>query len=134
GQPGAQGRGEGLGQDGEHDVEVDVEVDGGGQRVGAERADDLGEPLFDGHPAGVPGDEVPGGDLVVVGDDDGGVVPAQAGDDELADGGGVAGELDGGVLVHAGPVVRAGPVQGDGGEARRGQAGDVGAQRPGPHP
>ena len=53
------------------------------------------------------------GGVVVVGDDHGGGVAAQAGDDELADGAGVAGQGDGGVLVDAGPVVRAGPVQGD---------------------
>jgi hypothetical protein len=37
-----------LGQHAEHDVEVDVEVDRGGQRVGVEGLDDLGEALFDG--------------------------------------------------------------------------------------
>ena len=73
GQPGAQRGGQGLGEDGEHDVEVDVEVDGGGQGVGAECADDLGEPLLDGHPAGVLGDEGAGVHRGVVGDDDGGL-------------------------------------------------------------
>ena len=49
---------------------------------------------------------------MLVGDDHGGGVAAEAGDDELADGAGVAGQLDGLVLVHPGLVVRAGPVQG----------------------
>ncbi len=44
-----KGGGESLGQD----AEDDVEVDGAGQGVGEECLDDLGEPLLDGHPAGV---------------------------------------------------------------------------------
>jgi hypothetical protein len=83
-----------LGQDGEHDVEVDVEVDGVGQGVGAEGADDLGQVLFDGHAAGVVADQGLVAGLVVVGDDDGGLVVAQAGDDQLADGAGVVRECD----------------------------------------
>ena len=54
-----------------------------------------------------------------------GCVAAQAGDDELADGAGVAGQLHRGVLVHFRLVVRAGPVQGDRGEVLAGQAADV---------
>ncbi len=51
-------RGEqGLGQDAQHDVEVGVEVDGGGQGVGAEGLDDLGQALLDGHAAGVLADQ-----------------------------------------------------------------------------
>jgi len=57
---------QGLGQDGEHDVEVDVEVDGAGEGVGAEGADDLGEALLDGRPAGGASDELPGRGVVVV--------------------------------------------------------------------
>ena len=105
GQAEPEGGGEGLGQDAQGDVEVDVEVDGGGQGVGAERLDDLGEALLDGHPAGVVPDQRLGGDLLVVGDEDGGGLAAQAGDDELADGARVAGQLDSGVFVDLGPVV-----------------------------
>ena len=43
-----------------------------------------------------------GGGLVVVGDDDGGLVAAQPDDDQLADGAGVAGQGDGGVLAAVG--------------------------------
>ena len=50
-----------------------------------EGADDLGEALLDGHPAGVAGDELFGGGMGVVGDDDGGRVAAQSGEDELTD-------------------------------------------------
>jgi hypothetical protein len=75
GQPEPEGGGEGLGQD----AQDDVEVDGAGQGVGAECLDDLGEALLDGHPSGVSLDQGPGGDLVVVGDDDGGLIAAQAG-------------------------------------------------------
>jgi hypothetical protein len=42
------------------DVEVDVEADGGGQGVGPEGLDDLGEAQLDGHPAGVLADQRPG--------------------------------------------------------------------------
>ena len=73
-----KGGGEGLGQDEEDDVEVDVKVDGAGQGVGEECLDDLGEPLLDGHPAGVVRDKGLGGDLGVVGDDGGGLIAAQA--------------------------------------------------------
>src|SRR5450759_5966198 len=53
GQPRAERGDECLGEYAEHDVEVDVEVDGGGQGVGVEGLDDLGEALFDGHASGV---------------------------------------------------------------------------------
>src|SRR5215472_3466473 len=69
----------------------------------AERSDDLGQPQLDGHPPGIPGDQVPeGGGLLLVGDDHGGLVAAQAGDDQLADGAGVAGQAHGLVLVDFG--------------------------------
>jgi hypothetical protein len=58
GQAGPERGEEGLAEDGEH--VVDVKVDGGRERVGAEGADDLGEPLLDGHPPGVLADEVCG--------------------------------------------------------------------------
>src|ERR1035441_10030144 len=103
--------GEGPGQDAQDYVEVDVEVDGGGQGVGAERLDDLGEALPGGHPAAVLLDQGPGGDLVVVADDDGGGVAARAGDDQLADGARVAGEFHPGGLVHGGLVVASLPVR-----------------------
>ena len=74
------------------------------ERVGVERADDLGEALLDGHPAGVAGDQLAGGGLAVVGDDDGGGVAAQSGDDELPQVGAVVLQVHGG-FVHAGPVV-----------------------------
>ena len=45
-------------------------------------------------------DKCPGLELVVVGDEDGGLVPAQPGDDQLADRAGVAGQLHNGVLVQ----------------------------------
>ena len=92
GQAGAERGEQGLGEHAEHDVEVDVEVDGRGQGVGVEGADDLGEALLDGHPAGVVGDQGLVVQVVVVGDDDGGGVAAQAGDDELPHGAGVAGQ------------------------------------------
>ena len=46
-----------------------------------------------------------GGDLVAVGDDDRGVVAAQAGNGQLADGAGVAGQFHGGAFMDAGLVV-----------------------------
>jgi hypothetical protein len=85
GQARAQRGGEGLGEYGEHEVEVEVEVevDGRGQGVGVEGLDDLGEALFDGHPPGVAGDQGLDAGVGVVGDDHGGGVAAEAGDNEL---------------------------------------------------
>ena len=120
---------EGLGEHAEHDVEVDVEVDGGGQGVGVEGADDLGEALFDGHPPGVVADQGLDRQVVVVGDDHGGGVAAESGDDELPHGAGVVGQPDAGGLVHFRPVVLSGPVQGDGGEVVVGEGVDVSDQR-----
>jgi hypothetical protein len=62
---------------------------------------------------GVALDERLGGDVVVVRDDDGGLFAAEAGDDEVANGAGVGGQSDGSGLRDLGPVMRAGPVQGD---------------------
>ena len=76
GRPYPEGGGKGLGQDTQGDVKVNVEVDGAGQGVGAERLDDLGKALFDGHPAGVVLYERFGLDGGVVGDDNGGGVAA----------------------------------------------------------
>jgi hypothetical protein len=77
-----------VGEDGEDDVEVDVEGYGAGQGVEVERADRLGEALFDVHAAGVVLDDPAGGEVRdwadVVGDEDGGLVVAEAGDGELA--------------------------------------------------
>ena len=46
---------------------------------------DFGEALLDVHPPGVGADDLPGGELGAVGDQQGGLVVAQAGDGELAD-------------------------------------------------
>jgi hypothetical protein len=81
--------------------------------------------LFDRHPAGVLADQFLEAGVVFVGDDDRGGVPAEAGDDELADGAGVAGQRDGLVLVDFWLVVRAGPVQRDRPEVGWGEGVDV---------
>ena len=129
GQALAEGCGEGLGQDAQDDVEVDVEVHRGGQRVEAERADDLGEALFDGHPPRVVLDQRLDRLVGVVGDDDGGGVAAEAGDDQLADGAGVVGQLHTGHLVHLRGGVLAGAVQRDRGVRGGGDAADLFGQR-----
>src|SRR5262249_47656140 len=48
-------------------------------------------------------------------------------------GAGAAGQPGGGVFVHSGAAVRAGPVQGDGGELGGGQGGDLADQGRGTH-
>ena len=83
GEAAAEGGADGAGQDGQGDVEVDVERDGTGEGVDVEGADGLGEALFDVHPAGVSLDELFGAGDAVVGDDDGGGVAAEAGDDRV---------------------------------------------------
>jgi len=93
-----------------------------------EGPDDLGEALFDGHPARVAFDELLGAGVGVVGDDDGGRVATQPGDDELPQGAAVVLQVHGG-FVHAGPVVLAGPVQGDRLVVRRGEGVDVADER-----
>jgi hypothetical protein len=90
-----------------------------------EGTDDLGQALFDGHAVGVALDQGLGLGLVVVGDDDGGRVATQAGDDQLAHGAGVAGQLLGGGLVHLRPAEPAGPVQGHGLEVPAGEGVDL---------
>jgi hypothetical protein len=76
-----------------------------------EGPDGFGEALFDVHPAGVSLDELFRGGGPVVGDDDGGGVPAEAGDDELPDGAGVVRQGDG-FVDDAGSLVfcRRGPA------------------------
>jgi hypothetical protein len=88
-----------------------------------EAADGFGEALFDVHPAGVALDERFGGSVVVVGDQDGGLVVAQAADDQLPDGAGVAGQVGVEGLGDLGAAVLAGPVQGNGTPGGRGDPG-----------
>ena len=92
-----------------------------------ERSDDLGEALLDGHPACVASDEFFDAAVGVVGDDDGGGVAAQPGDDQLTHGGGVVRQA-GGRFVDSGPVVAPGAVQGDRLVVGRAQAVDVAQQ------
>src|SRR5262249_22277262 len=107
---------DGAGKHGQHDVEVDVERGGSSEGVQAEAADGLGEALFVVHTFGVALDEGLGGAVEVVGDQDGGVVVAQSGDGQLAHGGGVGRQADGGVVDDAHRAAgSAGPLQGDAG-------------------
>ncbi|MFE5709076.1 hypothetical protein [Rhodococcus koreensis] len=94
-----------------------------------EGLDDLGESLFDGHPSGVVLDQRLGGQVVVVGDDDGGRVAAEAGDDELPHGAGIAGQPNIGGLVYFRPIEPPGAVQGDGGEVGAGEGVDLADER-----
>ena len=55
-------------------------------------------------------------------------------DDQLADGAGVVRQGRGRRFVHPGPVVSAGPVQGDGFVVGRGEVVDVADQRGRAHP
>lgn len=102
-----------AGDDSQRGVEVDVERDTGGERVQVESADVGVQLVFDHHPLGVAGEQVFGGGGEVVGDQQGGLVAADAADGDLADPGADAGELDH-VFVQAGPPVAAGPGDGDG--------------------
>jgi hypothetical protein len=69
-------------------------------------------------------DDLAGGSLAVVGDDDGGLVVAEPGDGELAEGSGVAGEGGVGVFPDFGAVVAV-PVEGDGFPLAWGDLGDA---------
>jgi len=82
---------------------------------------DLDEALLDGHALRVVLDDRLGGEVVVVGDQDGWCVAAEPGDHELAYGAGVAGEPNSGGLVHFWPVVPTGTVEGDGLEIGAGE-------------
>src|SRR5579875_527106 len=76
---------------------------GGGRQLSWQARRQDGESirgLVLGHPAGVLGHQGPGFDLAVVGDDGGGLLAAQAGDDQLADGSRVACQLHGVVLAY----------------------------------
>ncbi len=83
-----------AGDDGERGVQVDVERDAAGQRVEAEPADVGVELVFDQHPLGVPGEQVFGRGVEVVGDEQGGLVAADVLDRDLADLGADAREVD----------------------------------------
>src|SRR5215468_9756612 len=109
-QPGADGAGE----DGQHDVEVNVEGHGAGQGVEVEAADGFGEALLDVHPAGIALDERFDRLVVVVGDQDGGLVVAQSTDDQLPDGAGVARQCGVEGFSDLGAAVPAGAVEVDG--------------------
>src|SRR5262249_15057598 len=106
-------------------VQVDVEVDRRRQGVQAECPYYFGKALLDGHAPRIVFDERFDSAVVIVGDDGGGRVAAQAGDDELADGPGVFRQFHPGGLVDAGPGVLAGAVQGDRNEGGGFQAGDL---------
>lgn len=95
-----------------------------------EGADGLGQALFDGHPPGVTLDELLRGGGPVVGDEHGGGLPAEAGDDQLADGAGIGGQR--GVLFEdSGAAVGAVAVQAHGAPGGGGHGGDVAGQAPG---
>src|SRR5205807_1211105 len=88
-------------------VEVDVEGDGGGEGVDVERANPLGEALFDAHAMGVLLDQQlgPGGE--VVGDQDGGMLVPEPADGKLADVAVVVRELNAVVVNGLSPAIAA---------------------------
>ncbi len=105
----AGGGAEGAGQDREHDVEIDVEQDGTGERVEAEGLDGFGEALSGVHPPGVGLDDLAGGQGGPVRDEQDGLVVAQPGDGELADGAGIGRQLCGYLVCLRAERGRSGP-------------------------
>src|SRR5258706_584204 len=126
---GGGGRREGVpGPQGGGGVGVGVGGDAGGGGVGVNPADVGIELVSRHHPLGVAGEQVPGGGGQVVGDQQGGLVPADVFHRDLADLGADVGELDH-VLVQAGAPVAAGPGAGDGRPLPRGAGGRGGRRR-----
>ncbi|GAA4231454.1 hypothetical protein GCM10023075_43570 [Streptosporangium album] len=92
---------------------VAVERNGGRQRVEMEGADRPAQALFDGHPPPVAFDDLFRGGVGVVGDEHGGFVVAEAGDEQLPDRHRV-GRQGGGLIDHFGGLVVAVAIQPDG--------------------
>ena len=97
-----------VGEDGERDVEVDGERDLGAERVEVEGADLLCELVLDPPALAVAFDQLLGGDLLLVGEDQRGLLAAEAVDGDLAEG--AAFDRDG-VFVVGGGLVLAGAVK-----------------------
>ena len=117
---------EAAGDDQQRHVEVDLEADRRGERVDVEEAHRVGERVLDQHALGIAGDDRLGGGLGVIGEQDGGLVVAEIGDEELAEVALVRTSL---LFVDArGAVLAAGDVEVDGAPGRWRQAGDLGEQ------
>src|SRR5713101_1794369 len=91
-----------------------------------EEAYRVGQRVLDEHALGIAGDDGLGGGLGVVGEQDGGLVVAEIGDEELAEGALVRTSL---LFVDArGAMLSAGDIEGDGAPGRWRQVVDLGEQ------
>ncbi len=91
-----------------------------------EEAYRVGQRVLDEHALGIAGDDGLGGGLGVVGEQDGGLVVAEIGDEELAEGALVRTSL---LFVDArGAMLAAGDIEGDGAPGRWRQVVDLGEQ------
>ena len=128
-------------------VGVDLQRHLGTQRVRVEEVNRLGDGILDHHAPGVAVDQVRGPGLQLVGEQQGGPLAAQVGDGQLADGDGVAAQLDGLVKDPRMAVLAPDVVQGDafpalageqlahhlGGAAAQGQEADAELLQAGQH-
>ncbi len=89
---------QGGGHDGELEIDVDLERHGGGQGIHVEEVDRLGDGILDQHAAGIAVDQPGRRFVLLVGDQQGGLVVAEIGDGDLADGVGIV--LQSGLLVE----------------------------------
>jgi hypothetical protein len=73
-----------AGQDEQRHVEIDFEADRRGQGVAVKEAHGIGESIFDQHAFGVAGDQLAGGGVGVVGEQNRGLLVSEILDEELA--------------------------------------------------
>jgi hypothetical protein len=117
---------EAAGQDEQRHVEIDFEAHRGGQGIAVKEAHGIGKRIFDEHAFGVAGDQLAGGGVGVVGQEDGGLLMAKILDEELA----VDAVAGLGLLFKDArrAVFALGQVEGDLAPRRGGKLGDLGEQ------
>lgn len=81
-----------AGHQSEQEITIDLHGDGGGESIHVEEIDAVGNAIFDDHALGVALNQLGSGTAQLVGQQEGGLLMAEVGDDDLAERSGVAGQ------------------------------------------
>src|SRR6266446_8827221 len=81
-----------AGHQGEQEIAIDLHGNGGGESIHVEEIDAVGDAVFDDHALGVALNQLGSGAAQLVGQQEGGLLMAEIGNDDLAEGPGVAGQ------------------------------------------